>query len=541
MQHFLSTKRSLIAMAVSAVLMTGCGGDSNSNDSADGQNNDATSVQHDLTKMQDVLNTNADIALAAYNDSVDTAQALLDAIVAFRQAPTSDNLNAAKKAWLVAREPYGQTEVYRFRLSPIDSTDYSDEDGPEGDINAWPLGEALIDYVQTNDSDFGTDEIGVTEQSTGVNGGGAITATDAANQSLNIIGTTAITIDESLLANNATADDEHDVISGYHAIEFLLWGQDLKDGEDAWGAGVVTDGTDRDEAVKVHDASNETSTTNGGQRSILDFAVYDMDGSTCGTADTTCGGYDGSTTGNMASYDSSNPKHRRLKYLEVAAEKLVDDLTTVRNGWQSGASYRTAFTTVSSVDEAKAKMLEIVVGMGTLAAGELAGERMQIALLNNSQEDEHSCFSDNTHRDVWLNAEGVSNAYYGQYAGYDSTLDAVDDNTTRAVDGYGIYDYLNDVGLTTLAEEVKTKMTTTENGYKAIDTAARDGKPFDVLIKDFSNSDGEVVGDTIIALTAEAKAIVKINDQLGLGDYSYDDAIDDTSCANGEDNGNLCN
>ena len=124
---------------------------------------------------------------------------------------------------------------------------------------------------------------------------------------------------------------------------------------------------------------------------------------------------------------------RRGTYLQVAVAKLISDLTGVRDELGPGRRYRTAFTTVDDVDAAKGKLLEILVGMGTLSEGELGGERMQIALSANSQEDEHSCFSDNTHRDIWLNAEGVANSYYGDYAGYDSTLDGSDDQTGNAV------------------------------------------------------------------------------------------------------------
>ena len=118
----------------------------------------------------------------------------------------------------MSREPYGQTEVYRFRASPIDDTNYdpSDgEDGPEGDINAWPLGEALIDYVKQG-SDFGPDQIGVTSHRD--RGAGS----DSADE--NIINNADIPIDKELLGNTATAEDERDVLAGYHAIEFLALG-----------------------------------------------------------------------------------------------------------------------------------------------------------------------------------------------------------------------------------------------------------------------------------------------------------------------------
>ncbi|ASP40685.1 peptidase, imelysin family protein [Bacterioplanes sanyensis] len=474
-------KLKLAAAISAALLMAACGSDDNdSKDPVVDPGTDSSGSSLNLENVQKALKTNADIAYAAYSDSVITAQALKAAIAAFKAEPTQANLDAAKLAWLVAREPYGQTEVYRFRMSPIDSSDYSSEDGPEGDINAWPLGEALIDYVKTNDSDFGTDQIGVTAHQTDVNNGEAIDANVATNSPAeNIIGNREIVINADLLANTATAEDEHDVISGYHAIEFLLWGQDLNN--DA----MPTDGTDRGTAVKTWAAQNLAF---GGQRPLTDFT-------TDANAD------------------------RRFQFLEVAVDKLIADLQQVRDGWAEGASYRTAFMTVSNTADAKQKLAEIMTGMGTLSEGELGGERMQIAFSANSQEDEHSCFSDNTHRDIWLNAEGVSNSFYGRYAGYDSDLDGVDDVTTNAVDGYGLDDLLNDQGQQALVTTLTASLTKTENAYTAIDTQARAGTPFDVLIQ---STDSTSVADTIIALNEQAAVITQIANTLELGTVVVD-------------------
>ncbi|WP_300424330.1 imelysin family protein [uncultured Thalassolituus sp.] len=486
-----------------AVFLTACGGGSNSSND-DATNGLTTSGELNLDNVRSLLDTNADIALAAYNDSVATAEELQDALASFRADPSEANLEAAKKAWLVAREPYGQTEVYRFRLSPIDSTDYDSEDGLEGDINAWPLGEALIDYVQVNTSDFGDDQIGVTANGAGVNGGGAVDSEnfDDTSPKTNIIGNTSIVIDQDLLSNTATADDEHDVIAGYHAIEFLLWGQDLND-----SAG-TTDGTDRDEAVKTEGASNYAA---GGDRPLGDFIPsYD--------ADTASGNDDVD-----ASYDSSVESHRRHKYLEVAVEKLIADLKSVRDGWVEGATYRTAFTTISSQAEAREKLAEILTGMGTLSEGELAGERMQIAFSGNSQEDEHSCFSDNTHRDIWLNAEGVSNSYYGTYAGYDSTLDGTDNETASAVNGYGFDDLLASMGELQLKSQIETALSTTAAYYTEIDTAARNGSPFDVQIMAENRTSDSSVAKTIVALNAQSKIIANIAEALDISGSVVDE------------------
>ncbi|MEM6532672.1 MAG: imelysin family protein [Myxococcota bacterium] len=460
------------ALAVAATAVA-CGDD-------DDPETDATpdTEINDLTLLRQVLDTNADIALAAYSDSVTTAEALRTAIMNLNTNPTTANLEAARDAWLVAREPYGQTEVYRFRASPIDDTDYNPangEDGPEGNINAWPLGEGLIDYVVSG-TGFGDAELVASESAVELSG------------AANIIAST-VTIDATLLSNTATAEDERDVIAGYHAIEFLLWGQDIN----------VTG-----------DAAGSTRDNTPGQRPVTDF-----DPSNC-------------TNGTAVAVDGT-PCQRRQTYLMAAVNDLITNLEQVRDGWATGASYRTAFTTVSTVDEGKAKLLEILVGMGTLSEGELGGERMQISLSANSQEDEHSCFADNTHRDIFLNHEGVANSFFGVYAGYDSTLDGSDDVTTRAVNGYGFDDYLSDVGLSSLNSDVAAALNATTTNVTAIDTLARGGTPVDLQIVNASGNDAAAMRDSIVSLNAQSSQIAQIAIQLGVG--SATDVVDPDASA----------
>ena len=87
-----------------------------------------------------------DIAEAKYDDALATARALDRAIEDLLANPTEETLQAAKSAWLSARVPYQQTEVYRFGNAIVDDW--------EGRVNAWPLDEGLIDYV---DASYGSD------------------------------------------------------------------------------------------------------------------------------------------------------------------------------------------------------------------------------------------------------------------------------------------------------------------------------------------------------------------------------------------------
>ncbi len=260
------------------------------------------------------------VMAAAYADTLTEAEAMHAEIEAFLAAPSAAGLDAAREAWLAAREVYGQTEVFRFYGGPIDA----EPENLEARINSWPLDEVYIDYVE------------------GEPDGGIINDP-----------TTFPTIDrETLIAQNA-AGSEDDISTGWHAIEFLLWGQDLR-----------LDGP--------------------GDRPHTDF----MSG-----ADAT----------------ASN-QGRRSDYLAITSELLVADLGTLVAAWQPGANVD-SFT----AGDPKDALTKLLLGMGSLSGAELAGERMGVAFETREQEDEHSCFSDNTHRDLYTNALGIESVYLGKF------------------------------------------------------------------------------------------------------------------------------
>ncbi len=467
------TLNTLYITIISSLFIAGCGGSSIKN---------SEPLTHNLEKMKLLLETNADIAYAEYSDSIITLKKLEQAIAKLAKYPTAKNLANAKKAWLVSREPYGQTEVYRFRLSPIDSTDYRNENGPEGNINAWPLGEALIDYTVAG-NDFGDDQLGITEHKTAVNNGKPITINNLGD---NIISNSNIKINSQLLAKTTSSEDEHDVLAGYHAIEFLLWGQDLNNKKSADTLGK------RQSAVKVWGADNVAM---GGQRPVSDFISK--------------------KTGDKAS--------RRLQYLKVVVDKLIADLEVVRDSWEKNdtSNYRRQFCQIVTLEQAKYKFAEILAGMGTLSEGELAGERMQIALSSDSQEDEHSCFSDNTHRDIWQNATGITNSYYGDYAGYDSNLDGNID-AGSSVKGYGFDDYLKDIQQVNIAVKLEAQFKITELGYQAIDESAKNGTPVDVMIQSPSKPIAKPMRDTIISLNKQSAQIAALAKNMGISSIIID-------------------
>ncbi len=275
----------------------------------------------------------AKIVYASYEDSYNTALELKAAIDAFVADPTQTKFEAAKTAWLAARLPYGQTEAYRFYGGPID-----DEDGPEGLINAWPMDESFIDYVEGN-PDAGL---------------------------INDASTYPEITKQVLLALNESIS-ETSIFTGYHAIEFLLWGQDL-------------------------------STAGPGTRPYTDF----VDGGTAANQD------------------------RRRTYLTVVTDLLLDNLEEVLVEWDTDGAYRATFTALDPT----VSLGMVFTALGELSKGELAGERMFVAIDSGDQEDEHSCFSDNTHVDIEMNYLGIKNVYYGTYGRVDgSTVSGTGMNT----------------------------------------------------------------------------------------------------------------
>jgi putative iron-regulated protein len=299
---------------------------------------------HALTAT-DVVAGYADLALAKYSDSLDAAKALDVAIDAFIAAPSEDTLAAAKTAWLASRVPYQQTEAYRFGNAVVDEW--------EGKVNAWPLDEGLIDYVDTGfygeiseENDF-------------------FRANVVANPELKVGGQTvdASEITPALLQELHEIDGvEANVATGYHAIEFLLWGQD-------------TNGTE----------------AGAGSRSFTDYAQGDA-----------C------TNGNC---------DRRAAYLASASDLLLTDLEEIVAAWGEEGAARTDLLAQGEAEG----LATILTGMGSLSYGELAGERMKLGLILHDPEEEHDCFADNTHNSHYYDALGIQNVYLGQYTRLDGT------------------------------------------------------------------------------------------------------------------------
>jgi putative iron-regulated protein len=387
-----------------------------------------------------IIDTYVAIARASYEDSLIAAQDLQRAVNRLLDSPSENGLQAARAAWLAARVPYQQTEAYRFGNAVVDEW--------EGRVNAWPLDEGLIDYTATSygtESDFNY----------------FYSANVIANEILDAGG---VVVDAAVITPQLLAEELHqldgveaNVATGYHAIEFLLWGQDL----------------------------NGTS-PGAGERPWTDYSL------------TAC------TNGHC---------DRRRDYLSAAVTLLVNDLEEMVQNWQAGgAAYEDLIS--KGVEGGLATML---TGMGSLAYGELAGERIRLGLLLNDPEEEHDCFSDNTHNSHFYDARGIRNVFLGEYrrvSGEDVTGPSLEDLVRQQAPG--------------VHAEMMARLEETEFAMTAMVAEAARGNTFDVLIGRDKTQGEAIVTRIVDALMEETRTIEKIINALALTNVSIEgsDSLD---------------
>ena len=347
MTHF---SKMLLTSASTALILIGCSSSS------------SMAKMESKVEKKEILTSYANLALANYQDALRDAKLLQKGIYQFADKPNKRRFEEAKALWLLSRESYGQSEIFRLSNGPIDAEEgwIADSYGAlEGQINAWPLDEQMIDYT-INENGKRTrgniiDTIGKFNP-----GGEDSRPIDVRN------------ITKEVLTELNENGGEANVATGYHAIEFLLWGQD-----------------------QDYNSFIEDKVTRGNLKA-----------------------------GNRKLRDFTKDRHakRRLAYLKASVDKLVEDLEIIVDAWSMDMSsdcskdaigcYRGAFLgelkgkdASKNIDQDVA-LRQIFSGMGVFIKSELANERIAVAVLTPSEEDEHSCFSDNTHRDIATNYQG---------------------------------------------------------------------------------------------------------------------------------------
>ena len=373
------------------------------------------------------------IAQQNYGDALKSAQTLLSAANALVEDPNPASFAEAKKAWLAARAPYQQTEVFRFGNPEVDAW--------EGKVNAWPLDEGMIDYVQVDGyADAGDNPYA--------------RANIIANPQTKLSGTsldmTTIT-PKSLRSLHEIDGIESNVATGYHAIEFLLWGQDLHGHEPG-----------------------------AGNRPYTDFAKSGCTGGNC---------------------------DRRGQYLIAATELLVADLKDIVSQWAEGGAIFERF----AKEDPQGSLARIITGMGSLSYGELAGERTKLGLMLGDPEEEHDCFSDNTHASHYYNVLGLNNILSGTYTATDGT----------SHQGASILDLAGQVSAKSQKVIRKAFSDSLAAAQAMVDLAAK-GQTFDVLIAPDNKEGNAAVLRLIDALVNHTSKLEEVAKDLGLGKIVFE-------------------
>ena len=401
-----------------------------------------TSIAKQAVSPEVVVNHYADIALASYQDSLSTAKDLQLSLEALVAKPTKESLTSARNAWKAARVPYMQTEAFRFGNAIVDDW--------EGRVNAWPLDEGLIDYVVKSYGEESEDNPFYTAN---------VIARDSITLSGETISTKEIT--KELLSDTLHEVDgvEANVATGYHAIEFLLWGQDL----------------------------NGTN-AGAGSRPASDFDTVNCNATNCA---------------------------KRAQYLLAAGELLVDDLAWMVEQWTDRGEARNTLT------QAPAESVNtIFTGMGSLSYGELAGERIKLGVLLHDPEEEHDCFSDNTHYAHFYDIQGIANVYFGTYTRTNGSvlsgpsLSSLIKAKDQAVD-------------TQLVDTINASLSAAQ---ALVDSAEKKGVAYDQLLAEGNTSGNAKIFKLVDALLEQTKAIESAVNIYGLGDIEFEgsDSLDNT-------------
>jgi len=393
---------------------------------------------YQLKADNEILVNYSNIAEAKYKDALVLAKKMHNSIEKFMNNTSESNFIEVKDSWLKARTIYQQTEVFRFGNPLVDDW--------EGKVNAWPLDEGLIDYVDNtnyypSENDFSNFNV-------------------IANKKFKVEGELidASVINPKLLSNelHEIGGNEANVATGYHAIEFLLWGQDLNGNE-----------------------------SGSGNRPYTDF---DLEACTNDNCD------------------------RRREYLLAASQLLIQDLQYIQSVWSLEGQAR-----LDLLNDQKNGLKRILIGMGSLSYGELAGERMKLGLMLHDPEEEHDCFSDNTHNSHYYNVVGINNVFLGKYKSIDG----------KVVTGPSISLLLSEVD-NNLNKKTKKSIKNTLKSMKKIVQSANKGVTYDMLIAEGNKKGNKLIQDAVDSLIKQSKNIELAAAALNINDLQIEgsDSLD---------------
>lgn len=381
-----------------------------------------------------VLETYRAVAQAAYAQALADAIALERATAQLAAAPGDASLAQARQAWIAAHESYSRTEALRFGNWFVDEW--------ETRVNAWPVDEGFIDYVAPGSADSPGNPYAWANLI-------ASESIDIGGRRLSLSPLGPLNLDD---AQNL-GDFEANVATGYHAIEFLLWGQDLN----GHGPGA-------------------------GARPWTDFS---LDARSCS---------DGARAAPL--------RHcrRRHDYLAAALSLLRLDLQRMSAIW--GARTGSYGDRLVHGDPQEG-LRRVLFGLASMAGQEMAGERIGVALLSHAPEEEQDCFSDQTHRSLWANALGIEQLYYGRLDGAAQVLGPGVAALARSADP-------------DLAARLDAAFADTRERLARIRQAGLEGRRFDQLIAEDNEAGARMLAGAVEALGEQARLLERLGEVLGL-------------------------
>jgi putative iron-regulated protein len=244
---------------------------------------------------------------------------------------------------------------------------------------------------------------------------------------------------------------------GYHAIEFLLWGQDLN-------------GTGR----RRQPARHRLQTSQLHWRQLR-----------------------------------APPRLSRRRHPDL----LVDDLEDMAQKWgPDGAARKDVIGKGPD-----GGLATILTGIGSLSYGELAGERIKLGLILHDPEEEHDCFSDNTHNSHYYDVLGIQNVYTASYTRIDGSK----------VEGDSVASLVREKDAA-LADEMEAKLTETVKAAEALKARAEDGEAYDQMIGE-GNAEGNAVVQAVIdGLVAQTRSLERVIAALSVTDVTIEgsDSLD---------------
>ena len=133
--------------------------------------------------------------------------------------------------------------------------------------------------------------------------------------------------------------------------------------------------------------------------------------------------------------------------------------------------------------------------MGSLSYGELV-VREWLGLMLNDPEEEHDCFSDNTHNSHYYNVIGIQNIYLGKYTSLNNKI----------IQGASLSDMVAAKNIK-LDAKLKESLENTVSKMNKIVSSAENGITYDMLIGKNNKSGNLLIQNAVDALVNQSKDI----------------------------------